>query len=277
MRTVPAVLSALASLLSTTDAHAVNWAEKAVGLEREALQSPGFTWRLLQGTHCRVHYLPGTFVARHVAALSRSADSAVERALATLDVGQYERPLDVFYVGSRDEMESLVGLHVTGFADWESSSVFLVCNDQWRSFDLHEITHVLSYSLWGDAAEPYLWIREGLAVGTDGRCRDNDVKSLAAEFLRRGELPGVLDLMYRFPEQGEMPAYLGSGSLVAFILDRYGIDAVRELWQRGGGAMEQILGVTPETLDKEWRAELDTVEGRPTDDEWKTVIDVGCG
>lgn len=256
---------------------AIDWDEPPTGLEQEALANPDFHWSLLQGERCRVHYLAGTFAARHIDALTRSADGAVAKTLAALGEERYERPVDVFYIGSREEMIALVGVRATGYADWRSSSVFLVCNPEWRTFDVHEITHVIAASLWGVPAEPVWWIREGLSVAVDGRCRDHGVDQVAAEMLRRGDLPNPRDLIEHFADQGELRGYLASGSLVAFLLERYGPGKVREIWQRGGGEIEKILGTDLDALDGEWRAALDGVEGRIAPEEWEHVMNEGCG
>jgi hypothetical protein len=247
------------------------------GLARRAMDHPGVTWREIDGKAVRVYYQPGTFGARHVAALTRSADGALEEAVALVDSGPYERPLNVFLLTSRDQMIDLLGFRATGFADWRSSSVFLVVRDDWRSFDLHEITHVVSMSKWGEPAEPVWWIREGLAVYADGRCRDHTVDELVAEYLRRGTLPTAADLIDRFGDQGELRGYLSSGSLVGYLVETYGIHKVEAVWKQGGDHIESVLGTKLANIDRGWRARL-AAAGKPIPpEEWTRVDSLGCG
>lgn len=255
----------------------MDWGEAPSGLEARALADTHYVWKALRGEAVRVHYRPDTFAARHVVALTRSADAAVRRAVEVVGIEHYDRPVDVFFFDTRDQLIDFVRVPATGYADWASSSVFLVCNPTWRAFDTHEITHVVSIDTWGVPAEPVWWIREGLAVYADGRCRDHAVRALAAEYLRRGELPHARDLIDRFSEVGEMPGYLGGGSFVEFLYDTYGVDAVRKIWQRGGDAIEPVLGTSLDDLDARWRESLRRVDPGVSPEEWRKVIDVGCG
>jgi len=281
-RTIFSVLILVAALSATAAAVQADAGnsiprEAPTGLEREALEHPGYTWHTFDGAACRAHYQPDTFAARHIAALTRSADASLARAVDLVGEGPYTRPLDVFFIDSREQMMDLISVRATGYADWHSSSVFLVVRPDWRSFDLHEITHVVSINRWGEPAEPVWWIREGLAVYSDGRCREHSVDEIAAEFMRRGELPKVRDLIDRFADVGEMPGYMCSGSLVGYLIDHYGIRKVKKIWQRGGHVIEQVLGVRLDTIDRDWRKSLEGIRTRPEADEWKRVIDIGCG
>jgi hypothetical protein len=250
--------------------------QEPAGSALAALQHPDFTWRTRTARGCRVHYEPDTFAARHIAALTRSAEGALDRARDMLGE-PYDRIIDVFYIGSREEMQALMDVRATGFADWESSAVYLVCTEEWRSFDVHEITHIVSLTAWGRPVEPVWWIREGLAVAVDGRCLDLSVDAYAAEWLRRGELPSAEDLALRFHEQGELRGYLGSGSLVGFLAAEFGMDAVEEIWKRGAEDLPEVLGVGFQELDARWRETLRTVEERPSEAEWAIMLDAGCG
>jgi hypothetical protein len=251
--------------------------EPLTGLARQAMDHPGVTWRELDGEAVRVHYQPGTFGARHVAALTRSADGALKTAVALVDSGPYEHPLNVFLLTSRDQMIDLLGIRATGFADWRSNSVFLVVRDDWRAFDLHEITHVVSMSKWGEPAEPVWWIREGLAVYADGRCRDHSVDEVAAGYLSRGQLPRAADLIDRFREQGEMRGYLSSGSLVGYLVETFGMRKVEAVWKQGGDTIETVLGTKLDDIDRGWRAKLRAVQAPIAPEEWARVDSLGCG
>ena len=256
---------------------AIDWEEAATGLEQQALADRQFVWHTLRGEAARVHYRPGSFAARHAVMLTRSADASVRRAIEIVGIEHYEHPVDVFFFDTRADLIAFVGVPATGYADWESSSVFLVFSPTWRAFDTHEIAHVVSINTWGVPVEPIWWIREGLAVYADGRCREHTVQALAAEYLRRGELPYASDLIYRFANVGEMPGYLGSGSLVGFLYETYGVEAIHRIWQQGGDAIETVTGASLNAIDARWRAWLENVESDVEPEEWRRVIDDGCG
>lgn len=256
---------------------AIDWDEAPTGLEQQALTDTHFVWHTLRGEAARVHYRPGSFAARHAVMLMRSADASVRRAIEIVGIEHYERPVDVFFFDTRADLIDFVGVPATGYADWESSSVFLVFSPTWRAFDTHEIAHVVSINTWGVPAEPIWWIREGLSVYVDGRCREHTVQALAAEYLRRGELPHASDLIYRFANVGEMPGYLGSGSFVGFLYETYGVEAVHRIWQQGADAIETVTGASLDGIDARWRAWLENIESDVEPEEWRRVIDDGCG
>ncbi len=270
-------LAALLAAARPAPAAAVDWSEAPSGLEQQALADTHFVWQTLRGEAVRVHYVSGTFAARHIVALERSADASVKRAMQVVGVERYERPVDVFFFQSRDQLVDFLGVPATGYADWRSSSLFLVCSPTWRDFDTHEITHILALNAWGEPAEPVWWIREGLSVYADGRCREHAVRALCAEYLRRGKLPHVRDLIFKFREVGEMPGYLGSGSFVGFLYETFGRDAVKKIWQQGGEAIEKILDTSLEELDARWRGSLKSAGDGIDPEEWKQVLDKGCG
>ena len=181
----------------------VSQVDEPTGLARQALANPSFTWLTVEGGSIRMHYQPGSFAAKHRAALLRSAIVSLKEALHFIEAVEYRGPIHLFYVQSREEMEQLVGRGTTGSTEWESNSIFLVCNPEWPSFDQHEIVHAVTLNIWGLPAEPVLWIREGLAVYIDGHCGGYTVDEIAHYFLQHDQLPSLDTLIYRFREQSD--------------------------------------------------------------------------
>lgn len=146
-----------------------------VSLTEQVLTHPDFIWQSVTDGSVRLHYQADTFAERHRIMLLRSAEAAIDQGLAFLGRSGYERELNVFYVDSRQQMEQMVGSPVTGYSDWTGSGVFLVCNPEWRSFDTHEIAHVLSIGQWGWPTQNSRWIIEGLPIAIDGWCQEIDI------------------------------------------------------------------------------------------------------
>jgi len=99
----------------------------------------------------------------------------------------------------------------------------------------HEETHVVANASWSTSACTAL--TEGLAVFVDGQYRGGTSYHLATlGLLARGELPllgRLLDRVWapRLTATGIMTLYYGGASLVAFLIDSYGIDALRTFYE----------------------------------------------
>ena len=247
------------------------------GMARAASANPDFTWKTIDGSGCRMHYQPDSFAARHVVVLLRSAERSIEDGLVFLEEQNYERRIEVFYISSREELKKLVGMNATGYADMESNSVYLVCKDDWRSFDQHEILHLLSLRIWGNPHRPVEWIREGMAVYVDGRCGQYTINELVHYLLLEDKLPSLQTLIYSFRAQNDLLAYLQCGSLIGYVYETYGLDGLRKLWDGGAANIQDVLGITLEELEAAWRAHvLGSITGK-SDVDWEAIKDPGCG
>ena len=280
MRRGPLIFALLASIVFASDGPAgppVRRNDELAGMAQAALSNPDFVWKSIEGDGCRIHYQPDSFAARHVIMLLRSAERSMEEGLEFLEEGEYGRRIQVFYVNSREEMKKLTGMGSTGYADSESNSVYLVCKDDWRSFDQHEITHILSLNIWGNPHEPVEWIREGLAVYVDGRCGQYTINDLVGYLLAEDEFPSLKTVIFSFREQNDLIAYLQCGSVIGYVCETYGVEALRKLWDEGAENIESVLGVTLEELEAHWRKHVPESYPGKAEVDWKAIEDHGCG
>jgi hypothetical protein len=61
-------------------------------------------------------------------------------------------------------------------------------------------------------------------------------------------------------KKSDLVTYPESGSFVKFLYEKYGVDAVRQLWQRGDGQIARIFGKSIDDLEREWRATIATAD-----------------
>ena len=252
-------------------------AQDVSGLVQQALENPEFEWNSIRSNEVILFYQPGTFAGRHRLALLRSVEIAIEEVLEFMEEPEYERLLNVFYVGSRGEMEKLVGQPYTGCATWTASGIFLVCNPEWRSFDKHEITHVLTMGMWGSPDPSSRWMIEGVSISNDGWCREYSIDEIAAELLSQDNLPPLETLFTDYRELGEIKAGMYSGSFIGFLRETYGAHTVRELWKSGTIEIEELLGVNTQQLEKSWKSYLLDKIGADVDVDLEKINDKGCG
>jgi hypothetical protein len=268
--------TALAAVLLVT----CSWCASAYGqadLVTRALEDSSFTWLSSESSDVRIYYQPGSFAERHRAMLLRSVTGALEEALECLEEPEYDRLLRVFYVESRQEMERLVGRPVTGFANWEASGVFLVFNPEWRSFEKHEITHVLTMELWGAPDPGSRWMVEGLPIYCDGWCREYSVDEIAFQLLSDGDLPPIEELFENYAALGEIRAGFYSASVIGFIRRTHGAKALRALWLDGHGDLRESIGTDADQLEASWKRYLKSSVDANVKVDLETVSRLGCG
>ncbi|MEJ2216918.1 MAG: hypothetical protein P8099_09910 [Gemmatimonadota bacterium] len=252
-------------------------AQAPAGLAREALRRSDFHWINRAAPGVRVHFLAGSYPALHQDSLIRRVLAARDTDLALLDGPAYDRTLDVFFVESRPQLQSLIGQRATGFAQLDSAAVFLVTNPDWRAFERHEIMHILATSAWGRPAPPGAWIQEGLAQFADGACGGFTNDAVAAGLMRRDGVIPLDTLVTRFRTLNDLAAYLDAASVVGYVYHTYGLAAVRRLWQEGSGTAVSALGRSLGDLEKEWRASLPDGSALPPVERIAAIRKHGCG
>jgi hypothetical protein len=130
----------------------------------------------------------------------------------------------------------------------------------------HEATHVLIYAATqGARGRVPLWLAEGLATFVQyGLMPDPVASTVLEEAVDRDELIPLLHLCAAFPVDAAEArlAYVESANIVAYVRDRYGSRALRELvaaYADGAtcaGGVHRALGITLDGLEAQWRESL---------------------
>lgn len=244
---------------------------------RGTLKNPNFKWTSRSNDRVCLYAKENSFASKHGKMLLRSATDAIDDALAFVGRSDYENPLTVFYVDTREEMKELVGHPVTGYAVWSEDCVFLVCSSEWRSFDTHEIAHVVSINTWEFPNEASRWMLEGVPILVDGWCAEYTVDEIVMHLLKEDELPGIDVLMSDFRNLGEVRAGVCAASVIDYIRDTYGVAAVKTMWTEGPDAFTRLLDVTIEDLESGWRKRIKNAAERDVDVDWEMIGEKGCG
>lgn len=244
----------------------------------QALADPGFNWESISAGHVHLYYLPGQFADRHRVMLLRSARAALETGLRFLDQKPENRDLRVLYVADRGQMEALIGHTYSGFADMAGHGVFLVCNAEWRSFDTHEITHLLTLGRWGDPSDQSGWMVEGLPIAVDGLCQDADVDRIAAYLAAQGRWPGIFEYQIDPREKlGEVASGSLAGSFIRYLRKEYGPEVLENVWKSGLVQTLEDRGADAKEVEKHWLERLRRLDRPLTDEEWEEIETKGCG
>jgi len=243
----------------------------------DALANPKFTWLSIAEGGVRVYYQPGSFAERHRIMLLRSAQAAEAKGLAFLEQKADSLELRVIYVDDRAQMEQLIGHRYSGYSDWTGHGVFLVCNPDWRSFETHEITHILSMDRWGRPTEGSSWMVEGLPIAVDGWCQTADVDRIASYLVAAGRWPGLSEFPAKASSLGEIPGGVFSASLIRHLRERYGAAIIEEVWRSGLEKALKDRKLDPKRVEEEWLDALRRVADPLTEEGWQKLLAGGCG
>ncbi len=251
-------------------------AQETTGLRAAALANASFTWvpRTIPGF--RVYFLADSYAAQHQDSLLARLGPAETHARSLLNVPADAALLDVFFVESRAQMNQLIGMRATGWADVSTRTVFLVTNPEWRAFERHEIMHVVSGQAWGPSGPNTDWLKEGLAQAADGFCagRSNADVALALA-ARHGWIP-LQTVLTQFRAQPDLRAYLQAAAFVGYLHQQYGPAPLATLWRQGATDRTMVSGRRLEAIESEWRTHL-LPTWTPTGAELDAIEANGCG
>ncbi len=234
-----------------------------------------YAWITLETEHTHIHFPAGSFAEAQAGALPGRAEGARELVLDRLAMSEYDEPLHLFYVDGREDMANLTGSPVTGYSFFNDHAAVVVFNEGWRAFELHELTHTVTLGTWGDPAGPA--VVEGLATYVDGACGGYPNGRIARTFLDRGSLLPMEVLAEEFRRQNDLIAYLQAGTTIEFVVDGGGAETIRHLWNRGLLASPNLLGISPDAFQREFRDWLALKYAPISDNALEAIRLGGCG
>jgi hypothetical protein len=225
------------------------------GLAQRLLSQRGPPWKTHTITYGHVHFREHSHAARTRAAMARSVDSARTTALSFLEL-QDTFPIEVFLVDSRQEMQQLVGRPIGGMVQSGERSAILVASATYHPFLVHELTHLYSHDHWGSPRNGR-WISEGLAALSFGDCQGHSIDDLVKGFHDDGRLVSWSKLVDDFDTLDEISANVQAASVIAFLRERGGMAAVRELWMsEGWGTAERTFAMPAAEIEARWRSKV---------------------
>ncbi|MGE0174270.1 MAG: hypothetical protein AB7T49_15845 [Oligoflexales bacterium] len=169
-------------------------------------------------------------------------------------IGHAERPVHVFLYPNENVKKIWFGAGETDVADVVTPSVHISQEKGFHSTLRHELVHALmsEHGYHGLGFHPNLALTEGIAVALAPEPSRFSIHAKAAFLLESGKVPSIEPFLSpMFWKQSASQAYTVAGSLVAFLLEKYGFDTVKRLY--GGEGLEAILGKGQQQVTEEWR------------------------
>lgn len=243
---------------------------------QKLLSQQGLVWHETDVRGARIYVIEGAKDDEEIRAIASDFASVrleIFAVVGTPPAGS--SPADLFFLSSREEMKRLAGRPLAGFVQpGEPTGVFVAAPGyRLRTLLKHELTHLYTYQTWG-SPNAGAWLIEGIAVWVAGPCQGKAVDALAAGALTDHRLAPLNELIGRFRELPEDPAFFEAGSLAGFILREEGIAGIRRRWSARDPQAGHPLGPNGDDLETQWRQLLARTE--PATLDIPALIASGC-
>ena len=236
---------------------------------KNKVQYTDFEWQALKGEHFDLYFYPDEEdLARH--ALAMAEESYTD--LATFFGHEVRRRIPLIIYASHQHFEQtnvipfFLPEGVAGLTELLKGRVLIPFSgsySQFRTVLHHELVHVFQLSIQSSLyrqhfnrgmAYPPLWLTEGTADYLSGRMMPQG-EMVLSDLVIAGRLPPIRGL-WRY--NGTFALYKLGQSVVTFIAETYGTDAVARLYenlwisQDFNDVLEWVTGVSEETLSDQW-------------------------
>lgn len=210
--------------------------------------------------------------------LLKLIESSLVRIKEVLDIKNVRDRFYIVMLASREEMNRMIGMKVKGLAYKRFNTGFFVFNSDIRPYFRHELFHLIANQIWGECSARLL--DEGGAVYTDNECLyyENPISTINKYLYEKDMWFNINDLIENFNDiarKNDLIAYLQSAFIFRLLYESYGIDKMKELWQKGFSQFENIYGFTVTELQKKIEKELGKIEYTEVD--WDELMNKGCG
>jgi hypothetical protein len=240
-------------------------------LQRFTYEDRRFGWHTTSGSDALVHWYAGD------AAYAQAALDIATRSLARIGQELNVTPPSPLHLYLYARTEDLQGALLTRQREWIGGEAFPELNTLliavppedgytlfMRRIIPHEITHILLYHATGGVITRVPpWLNEGLATVNE-ELPDPEAALTLQAALQEDRLLSLDSLCGAFPSDADQVrlAYAQSASLVRFVRDYYGEQAIADLVTAYAdgmscrGAVDHVLGLSLEQLDSRWRTYL---------------------
>jgi hypothetical protein len=189
--------------------------------------------------------------------LARDAAFHVSEILSTMGA-KVDRPIRVYAYTSADKKKLLFGGGNTDVTDVWTPSIHIELGPSPHPTLRHELVHgVASFVSWhGIGFHPNMLITEGLAMALAPTADSLGFDEIAASMLKSGRIGSLESLMspFGFWSVSGQRSYVVAGSLLRWLISKYGTNAVREIYS--GGTIESVAGVEESKILAMWSQDV---------------------
>jgi len=231
---------------------------------RPYYEHPGFAWKIEHSAHFELNFEADSEAERRLSQLKEVAEWGRTSVLRLLGVGSYDPIIHVFFVGSLERMNELIGAEVIGRSRPTQHAVFCVVAPYSELSLAHELAHEIATNLWGPA-EP--WLEEGLA----NYVVDNHSSLMNRQCLVMLQseqwipLKKLVNPRWKSSIYSPDDAYPELGGFVQYLYETYGADRFQQAWKKGSKNLKKVYGKRLPTLEAEYRSVLLKLRGTQRD------------
>lgn len=222
---------------------------------------PGFSWSRAETERLRVYAETGTEAVPPAQALTAPLELVLAEVSSALGGATPSGPVHVFAVASPERVNALMGVRTPGRAFHATRVFAFQVRPGWEATARHELTHVVAANAWSPAKED--WFNEGFATYVSRPQIEGGLHGYVRQvILPKPDAPSLAELagrMQRNERTGEL--YIQGASVAKHLQDRYGLDAVRQVWRGGLAAIPAATGKDLAAFEAEWRAAVQASGG----------------
>lgn len=202
------------------------------------------------------HYEWGSVAATNIDELIYYQDVAHGDALELLGWPELDGPIHNVWYSSNADKERQTGNGGNAHANVLVRETHHVFGSDVQAGGSHEDVHVLAWNHLGDTG--YALMGEGLAVWVGGVWWGEPLHDWVADWLARGELIPLQDLVDDFWSNGDAQTYPTAGHFVGFVAETYGLPALEALYVAPDleAAFQSELGLTLSQVEEAWHASI---------------------
>jgi hypothetical protein len=224
-------------------------------------------WELEKRVSKKVDNLYFTFPSEGYAfdnrdSLVKDCFKAIKENCARLELPDYNTPLKITFLNTREEMEKEVGFTATGWTNMWTQEIHIVANNEFTPPIKHELMHMITMTTWGYPHEDLVWINEGLATTTVNRCNGYTIGEVYRYFIEKEMLISMDSLTNDFHREPSIISYHQSAHIVEYLLANHGLQKFEELWKKGFPFFEEIYSISFAQMEEEINRK--TLEKYPT-------------
>lgn len=203
-------------------------------------------------------------------------NKAISKALSIISEKEFNTKFRILFISSDDEMEKYTGGRTYGgYVDHSSRIIYMRFAKEEIGPITHELMHMVSMSTWGKPPKSTTWMNEGLSTYAANYCSGYTVEELYRFFLSKNMLFSMDSLTSNFYKNKDMIAYHQSAFIVQYLLENFGIEKFKELWQSGFQDFDKVYGFSFKKLENYIKVYLNNKYPVPPAINWD-IVGKGC-
>lgn len=188
-----------------------------------------------------VYIFPEGLSEQHKDSLAAKCREAVNIGLKVVNDSVFNENITVHFLNTRDEIKALTGMRVSGLAYPERKTLYSLSGLKEAPIT-HEMMHMIVLLKWGVPSNDCFWMNEGIATLADNNCNGYTVREIYRYLMANNQLVPIEQLAGDFYKQPEMIAYHQCAYWVQYLLETYGVEQFKTLWQLGFSRFASIYG-----------------------------------